>query len=92
MVKIGILGAAGYTGFELLSIFARHAEVELVFASCESYAGQRFSQVYPCPYDIELVDSAAEAPLGEVDVVFLCTPHGASADVGARRCWPRDQR
>jgi N-acetyl-gamma-glutamyl-phosphate reductase len=78
MVKVGVVGATGYTGFELLKLFARHAEIELVFASSESYAGQRFSQVYPCPYDIELVDSAS-APLGEADVVFLCTPHGASA-------------
>jgi N-acetyl-gamma-glutamyl-phosphate reductase len=31
MVKVGIFGATGYTGFELLKIFARHPEVELVF-------------------------------------------------------------
>jgi N-acetyl-gamma-glutamyl-phosphate reductase len=78
MVKVGVVGATGYTGFELLKLFARHGEVELLFASSESYAGQRFSQVYPCPYDVELIDSAA-APFDQVDVVFLCTPHGASA-------------
>jgi len=76
MVKIGILGATGYTGFELLKVFRRHPEAEVVFASSETYAGQRYSQVYPCPYD-EVLVSPDEAPLGDADVVFLCTPHGA---------------
>jgi len=90
MVKIGILGATGYTGFELLKVFRRHPEAEIVFASSETYAGQRYSQVYPCSYD-EVLVSPDEAPLGDADVVFLCTPHGASAvlaqrvlDAGAR--------
>ncbi len=90
MIKVGILGATGYTGFELLSIFARHAEVEVSFATSGTYAGQRYSDVYPCPYDLTLI-APEEAPLGEVDVAFLCTPHGASAllakqvlDAGAR--------
>ena len=78
MVKVGILGAAGYTGFELLSIFQRHGDVEVTFATSGTYVGQRYSDVYPCPYDIILI-APDEAPLGDVDVAFLCTPHGASA-------------
>ncbi len=83
MVKIGILGATGYTGFELLKIFRKHPDARVVFISSETYAGQRFSQVYPCPYDDVLVSPEA-APLGEADVVFLCTPHGASAPLAKR--------
>jgi len=78
MVKVGVIGATGYTGFELLKCFHQHPEVEIAFLSSESYAGQRYSQVYPCPYE-EVLVSPEEAPLDAADVVFLCTPHGASA-------------
>ncbi|MGQ9555093.1 MAG: N-acetyl-gamma-glutamyl-phosphate reductase [Anaerolineae bacterium] len=79
MVKVGIVGATGYTGFELLNIFARHSEVEVVFCTSESYAGQRYSAVFPCPYDHTLIASE-EAPITNADVVFLCLPHGVSID------------
>jgi N-acetyl-gamma-glutamyl-phosphate reductase len=77
-MKIGILGATGYTGYELLKIFRRHAEAQVAFAASETYAGQRFDAVYPCPFDNVLV-APDDAPLDQVDVVFLCTPHHASA-------------
>jgi len=78
MVKIGIVGAAGYTGYELVSMFARHAAAEIVFATSSSNAGQRMSDIYACPFDTPLIDPA-NASLDSADVVFLCTPHGASA-------------
>ncbi|MFP3896742.1 MAG: N-acetyl-gamma-glutamyl-phosphate reductase [Anaerolineales bacterium] len=83
MIKVGIYGATGYTGYELLKIFARHPQVELVFASSRSYAGARYSEVYPCPYEHLLV-APKEVPLEDADVVFLCTPHGASAPYAQR--------
>lgn len=83
MINVGIYGATGYTGYELLNIFARHPQVELVFASSKSYAGARYSDVYPCPYEHTLV-APDEVPLEEADVVFLCTPHGASAPYARR--------
>ncbi|MGI6368545.1 MAG: N-acetyl-gamma-glutamyl-phosphate reductase [Anaerolineae bacterium] len=83
MVKIGIMGAAGYTGFELVSIFARHPEAEIVFATSGSNAGQLMRDIYPCPWTTPLIDPA-EAPLDKADVVFLCTPHGASAQLAAQ--------
>lgn len=83
MIKVGIYGATGYTGYELLKIFARHSQVELAFASSRTYAGARYSDVYPCPYEHTLV-APDEVPLEEADVVFLCTPHGASAPYAQR--------
>ena len=77
-MRIGILGATGYTGFELLKIFRRHPMVEVKFAASESYAGLPFSAVYPCPFEDVLV-APGDAPLDDVDLVFLCTPHHASA-------------
>ena len=78
MIRAGIIGATGYTGYELIKIFLRHPAVQVAFASSESYAGKRYAEVYPCPYDQQLV-APADAPLDQADVVFLCTPHGASA-------------
>jgi len=83
MIRVGVFGATGYAGYELLKIIARHPHAELAFASSETYAGKRYSEVYPAPFDDVLV-SAEEAPLDAVDVAFLCTPHAASAPIAAR--------
>ncbi len=83
MIKVGIFGATGYAGYELLRILARHHEATLGFASSESYAGKRYCDVYPCAFEDVLV-APDEAPLDQVDVVFLCTPHAASAPFAQR--------
>ena len=49
MIRVGIIGATGYTGNELLKSFAMHPEVEVRFCTSESYAGQRYSEVFACP-------------------------------------------
>jgi len=77
MIKVGIFGASGYTGFESLAILRKHPAVELVFATSESAAGQKLSDLYPVAWDIPLVP-LADAPLDQVDAVFCCLPHGAS--------------
>ncbi len=83
MITVGIFGATGYAGYELLRILARHPQATLGFASSETYAGQRYSDVYPCAFDDTLV-APGDAPLDGVDVVFLCTPHAASAPFAVR--------
>jgi len=83
MVRIGIYGTTGYTGYELLKIFVRHPEAEVVFASSESSAGKRYSDVYPCPYEQVLI-APDEAPLRSIDLAFLCTPHHASAPLAQK--------
>jgi len=80
MIRVGIFGATGYTGYELVRILQRHPEAEIVFATSEQYAGQKLSEVFPCPWEIPLLP-LAEAPLTEVEVAFLCLPHGTSAPV-----------
>lgn len=82
-IQVGIFGATGFAGYELLKIFARHPQAEVAFASSQTYAGQSYADVYPCPYDCALI-APDDAPLDEVDVVFLCTPHGASAPYAQR--------
>lgn len=83
MIRAGIYGATGYAGHELLDILARHPGVEVAFAASETYAGQRYSDVYPCAHEHVLVAPDA-VPLDRTDVAFLCTPHHASAEIGKR--------
>lgn len=83
MIKAGIFGATGYAGHELLKILARHPQATCAFASSESYAGKRFCDVYPSAFEDVLV-APDDAPLDAVDVVFLCTPHAASAPIAKR--------
>ncbi len=79
MIRAGILGATGYTGYELIKVFQKHPQVELVFATSQSNAGQRISDLYPCPYDVPLI-AAEQAPLDQIDVAFFCLPHGESVE------------
>lgn len=78
MIKTGIFGATGYTGFELTQILQRHPQAEIVFATSQSSAGQSLAQIYPTAPDIMLIPGE-EAPLDAADVVFLCLPHAAAA-------------
>ncbi|WP_169239299.1 N-acetyl-gamma-glutamyl-phosphate reductase [Candidatus Roseilinea sp. NK_OTU-006] len=83
MIKVGIFGATGYTGAELVRWLARHRRARIVFAHSESHAGAKLSEVMPCLFDLTLV-AADDAPLDEVDLVFSCLPHGASAELCKR--------
>ncbi|MEN8098647.1 MAG: N-acetyl-gamma-glutamyl-phosphate reductase, partial [Chloroflexota bacterium] len=83
MLKIGIFGASGYTGFELVRILKSHPAVEIVFATSETYAGSTLHDIYPTAPLLDLV-SAQEAPLEQADIVFLCLPHGAAAPTAVR--------
>lgn len=77
MLKVGIYGATGYTGFELVKIVRRHPQAEIAFATSERSAGQTLSDVFASPWKTPLIP-AGDAPLDAVDAAFLCLPHGAS--------------
>ncbi|NTU80843.1 MAG: N-acetyl-gamma-glutamyl-phosphate reductase [Chloroflexales bacterium] len=76
MARVGIYGATGYTGFELIKILARHPGVEIAFATARSAAGQRLSDIFPTMIDTPLVAVEA-ADLRAADLIFTCLPHGA---------------
>ncbi len=82
-MRIGIYGATGYTGFELIRWLRRHPEAEIVFATSRSYAGKRLSDAFPTTDDLPLVDAGAADPAA-CDVVFLCLPHGETTIATAR--------
>ena len=83
MLSVGIVGATGYTGYELIQLIARHPQTRLVWATSESSAGKRISDLYPTPDDTRLI-KFDDAPLSRVDVAFFCLPHAASMEAVAR--------
>jgi N-acetyl-gamma-glutamyl-phosphate reductase len=83
MIKAGIFGATGYTGFELVKLLGRHPQVEVAFGTSRSSAGQRIRDLYPCPCDLTLIAPEAVSFDG-IDVAFYCLPHGESMEEVAR--------
>jgi len=78
MKKIGIVGATGYTGVELLRLLAMHNGVEISFVTSRSNVGTRVDAMFPnlrghC--DLEFSDPGDDA-LGDCDLVFFATPNG----------------
>lgn len=78
MVKIGILGAAGYTGGELIRLLLNHPETEIVFANSESNAGNLVSDVHEGLIGDTDLCFTDQMPFDKVDVVFFCFGHGKS--------------
>lgn len=74
MARVGIYGATGYTGIELIKLLSRHPEVEIGFATARSTAGQRLSEVFPILSDLRLT-AVEEVDPATVDLVFACLPH-----------------
>ena len=80
MIKIGILGAAGYTGGELIRLLVNHPEAEIIFANSESNAGNLVADVHEGllgDTDLRFTDAML---FDEVDVVFFCFGHGKSEE------------
>ena len=78
MIKIGILGAAGYTGGELIRLLLNHPEAQIVFANSESNAGNLVADVHEGLYGDTDLRFTSEMPFDQVDVVFFCFGHGKS--------------
>lgn len=78
MIKIGILGAAGYTGGELIRLLINHPEAQIVFANSESNAGNHVSDVHEGLLGDTDLKFTSDMPFESVDVIFLCFGHGKS--------------
>jgi N-acetyl-gamma-glutamyl-phosphate reductase len=92
MTRVGILGASGYTGAELVRLVVVHPRLELVYVAAREKAGQKLGDVLPSTAGVpglgervlESFDPKDAAELAKrVDVVFTALPHGASASAGA---------
>ena len=77
-MKVSVIGATGYTGFELVKLLTRHPHLEIAALTSESYAGQKISDIYPALAgicDVVLKDNDLEARSSDADAFFLCLPH-----------------
>ena len=82
MHKIGIIGATGYTGSELVRLLHAHPEVEISTITSETHKGKAFSDIHPQftgLVDITL-ESAQDIEKRKLDLIFLALPHGVSMD------------
>ncbi len=80
--KIGIIGATGYTGSELVRILTNHPDIEITMITSESRVGELFSDVHPFLQGIadQKLVSINQIDDYELDLVFLALPHGVSMD------------
>lgn len=77
MIKVGIIGGAGYTAGELLRLLINHPETEIAFVQSESQAGQSVSFIHHDLLD-ELDMDFSEKMTEEPDLLFICAGHGRS--------------
>ena len=84
MVKVGIIGATGYAGNELVRLLLGHKDVEIVWLGSRSYIDQKYSDVYRNMFrlvDAKCLDDNMDALAKEVDVIFTATPQGLCASL-----------
>jgi N-acetyl-gamma-glutamyl-phosphate reductase len=79
MIKVGIAGATGYVGIELLRLLSKHPQTELAYIGTQSYPGKSLQRVYPHLQSIVDIDCSpidAIEMAEKCDVVFTALPHG----------------
>jgi N-acetyl-gamma-glutamyl-phosphate reductase len=84
MINIAILGASGYTGFELLRILANHPNAKIIEATSRQHKGKSVPEVFPSLrgfYDGLMFSDPEDFKKVRADVVFSALPHGASQEV-----------
>lgn len=88
-IKVGIIGATGYAGVELIRILLSHPAVEIAALASVSFEGQKISQVYPAFRGIcDQVLVSVEEVIEKCQVIFASVPHGVSEELAAQ-CHPQ---
>ncbi|MBR6659498.1 MAG: N-acetyl-gamma-glutamyl-phosphate reductase [Paludibacteraceae bacterium] len=78
MIKVGIIGGAGYTAGEMLRILLNHPEVDVHFVNSLSNAGNKLYSVHEGLFGETEMDFTDQLPLEQVDAIFICSGHGDS--------------
>src|SRR3989344_7559949 len=81
MIKVGIIGASGYTGYELIKILKKHPKVELLILNSQTYNRKKVKELYP---DFDGDDVYTNYSIDEInklklDCIFLATPNGTAS-------------
>jgi len=85
-IKVGIIGATGYAGAELVRLLIAHPNAEIAALSSRSYEGKRFSEIYPAFFGaVDDILTSEDAVIERSDVIFASLPHGLSEKI-ARKC------
>jgi N-acetyl-gamma-glutamyl-phosphate reductase len=80
-LKVGVLGATGYAGAELIRSLVTHPGIEISWITSEKFSGKKIREVFPQFrkfLDLECTKIAQLGNLGKVDLAFSCLPHGTS--------------
>lgn len=84
MIRVGIIGATGYAGAELVRLLLGHPEAEIKWYGSRSYVDQKFASIYQNMFqlvDDKCMDDNMEGLSKEVDVIFTATPQGLCASL-----------
>ncbi len=84
MIKVGIIGASGYSGGELIRLLLRHPLAEITYLSADRYAGYKVDELFPnLKSNINQVFNKLSIKdiLDKSDVIFICLPHGQSQHI-----------
>ena len=84
MVKVGIIGATGYAGGELVRLLSMHKEAEIKWYGSRSYIDKKYASVYQNMFqivDAVCMDDNMEELANQVDVIFTATPQGLCASL-----------
>ncbi|WP_297520385.1 N-acetyl-gamma-glutamyl-phosphate reductase [uncultured Clostridium sp.] len=85
MVKVGIIGATGYVGIELLSYLLRHQKVQVVGISSKSFKDMKISDIYKNLLKIsDLICEDEDAVIEKSEVIFAALPHGLSEKIASK--------
>ncbi len=89
-IRVGIAGASGYAGGELLRLLMGHPEVEVVHLSAQSHAGERLSSVFPHLPDWGILEKTENViSWDDLDVLFCALPAGESSRIVKQLAKPR---
>ncbi|KAB2047367.1 hypothetical protein E1A91_A13G039700v1 [Gossypium mustelinum] len=82
-VRIGLLGASGYTGAEIVRLLANHPYFGITLMTADRKAGQSMGSVFPhlITQDLPTMVSVKDADFSSVDAVFCCLPHGTTQEI-----------
>ena len=84
MIKVGIIGATGYAGGELVRILSAHKDAQIVWYGSRSYIDQKYADVYRNMFEIvdaKCLDDNMEELAKQADVIFTATPQGFCASM-----------
>ncbi|XP_024364146.1 probable N-acetyl-gamma-glutamyl-phosphate reductase, chloroplastic [Physcomitrium patens] len=82
-VRVGVLGASGYTGSEIIRLLATHPVFKVTMMTADRKAGQSLASVFPhlATQDLPNMVAVKDADFSQVDAVFCCLPHGTTQEI-----------